>query len=88
MSIRNDIMSRMAFLPRSTQRIGRMVVREPGAVVELRVAELASLCDTDEASVLRFCRAVGFGGYGELREALQHEADELQHHNETLPQVS
>lgn len=89
MSIRNDILSRMAYLPRSTQRIGRMVVREPGAIVRLRVAEVADLCDTDESTVIRFCRAVGFNGYGDLREALQQEADELQQHgNAHIPQFS
>lgn len=73
MSIRSDIMSRMAYLPRSAQRVGRVVVREPATVVSLRIAELAYACDTDEATVVRFCHSVGFAGYGDLREALQHE---------------
>lgn len=73
MSIRSDIMARLAFLPRSAQRVGRIVVTEPAAVVRLRVAELAHLCDTDEASVVRFCHSVGFDGYGDLREALYAE---------------
>lgn len=76
MSIRSDIMSRMAHLPRSAQRVGRVVVREPATVVSLRVAELAHLCDTDVSSVLRFCRSVGYPGYGDLREALEHELHE------------
>lgn len=73
MSIRSDIMSRMAYLPRSAQRVGRMVVTEPATVVHLRIAELAYLCDTDEAAVIRFCHSVGFAGYGDLREALYGE---------------
>jgi len=72
-SIRSDIMARLAFLPRSAQRVGRIVVTEPATVVHLRVAELARLCDTDEASVVRFCHSVGFDGYGDLREALYSE---------------
>lgn len=73
MSIRSDILSRMAYLPRSAQRVGRMVVTEPATVVRLRIAELAYLCDTDEAAVVRFCHSVGFAGYGDLREALYGE---------------
>lgn len=76
MSIRSDIMGRLAFLPRSAQRVGRIVVSEPATVVDLRVAELAYLCDTDEASVVRFCHSVGFDGYGDLRQALAAELAE------------
>lgn len=66
-------MSRMAFLPRSAQRIGRIVLGDPATVIGLRVSELATLCDTDEAAVVRFCHSVGFAGYGDLREALEGE---------------
>lgn len=73
MSIRSDVMSRMAFLPRSAQRVGRMVVSEPATVARLRLRELAYVCDTDEGAVIRFCHSVGFAGYGDLREALYGE---------------
>lgn len=82
MPIRSDILSRMAFLPRSTQRIGRVVVREPAVVVKMRAAELAVLCDTDEAAVIRFCRSVGFPGYGDLLEALRSELAEHPHYDD------
>ncbi|MDO5498478.1 MAG: hypothetical protein Q4F67_02225 [Propionibacteriaceae bacterium] len=80
MSIRSDIMSRMAYLPRSAQRVGRTVVTESATVASLNIAELAYLCDTDEASVIRFCHSVGFAGYGDLREALQHELESAREH--------
>lgn len=73
MSIRTDIQARLSHLPRSAQRVGRVVAREPALVVDMRIAELAYRCETDAASVLRFCRSVGFAGYGELREALAAE---------------
>lgn len=85
MSIRSDIMTRLAFLPRSAQRVGRVVLTEPTTVVRLRAAELAYLCDTDEASIVRFCRSVGFDGYGDLREALYAELlGEPEHEHEAV----
>lgn len=83
MSIRSGILSRMAYLPRSAQRIGRIVVRESADVVQMRVADLAYACDTDEATVIRFCRSVGFDGYGDLREALENEIAEQRGRNES-----
>lgn len=88
MSIRSDILSRMAYLPRSAQRIGRVLVRDPAEVLGMRVAELAYLCDTDEASVIRFCRSVGFDGYGDLRAALEVELHQLTGHRESAVPVS
>lgn len=78
MSIRTDIQSRLSYLPRSAQRVGRVVAQEPALVVDLRIAELAYHCETDAASVMRFCRSVGFPGYGELREALAAELEHVQ----------
>lgn len=87
MSIRSDILSRMAYLPRSAQRIGRIVIRESADVVQMRVADLAYACDTDEAAVIRFCRSVGFDGYGDLREALSNELAEQRRPNESVESV-
>lgn len=72
-SIRTDIQSRLSHLPTSAQRVGRIVAQEPALVVDMRIAELAYLCETDAEAVMRFCRSVGFPGYGELREALLAE---------------
>jgi DNA-binding MurR/RpiR family transcriptional regulator len=72
-SIRTDIRARLPHLPRSAQRVGRLVAQEPALVLDMRIAELAYRCETDTESVMRFCRSVGFPGYGELREALSAE---------------
>ncbi|WP_157988117.1 MurR/RpiR family transcriptional regulator, partial [Jiangella endophytica] len=57
-------------LPPSERRIAEYVIANPAAVVEQTITELAACCSTSIASVVRFCRNVGFAGYREFRRAL------------------
>jgi DNA-binding MurR/RpiR family transcriptional regulator len=52
------------------RRVAAEVVRDPGAAAAKTISDLAAQCRTSGATVLRFCRAVGFDGYRELRLAL------------------
>ena len=52
------------------QRVAAEVVRDPAAAAAKTISDLAAQCRTSGATVLRFCRAVGFDGYRELRLAL------------------
>ncbi len=52
------------------QRVAAAVVRDPGGVAAKTIAELAESCRTSGTTVIRFCRAMGFPGYPELRLAL------------------
>lgn len=60
----------LAGLPPSERRIAEKVIASPAAVVDQTITELAAGCSTSIASVVRFCRNVGFAGYRDFRRAL------------------
>lgn len=73
MSIQSTIEAAASTLPPSLARIARTVREHPSLVVDLTISELAVECHTSVASVVRFCRAIGFRGYAPLRMALAAE---------------
>lgn len=73
MSIQTTIATAVETLPPSLARIARVIGDDPLKVTESTITELALACDTSVASVVRFCRAIGLGGYPALRMALATE---------------
>lgn len=55
------------------RRVADAVLRDPAGTAELSISRLAELCSTSVATVMRFCRSIGFHGYPELRFALARE---------------
>lgn len=51
----------------SEQRVARLILADPAAVVELPITGLAERCEVSVATIVRFCQAVGYAGYGALR---------------------
>ncbi|WP_240183740.1 MurR/RpiR family transcriptional regulator [Leifsonia aquatica] len=51
----------------SEQRVARLILAEPAAVVDLPITGLAARCAVSVATIVRFCQAVGYAGYGALR---------------------
>jgi RpiR family carbohydrate utilization transcriptional regulator len=52
------------------RRVAELVVERPGTVVHLPIAEMASLAEVSEGTVIRFCNALGCSGYQALKLAL------------------
>lgn len=73
MSIQTTIEAATSTLPPSLARIAAVVRENPSLVVDMTINELAHKCSTSVASVVRFCRAIGFSGYAPLRMALATE---------------
>lgn len=73
MSIQSTIEAAASSLPPSLARIAAVVRENPSTVIEMTINELAQECSTSVASVVRFCRAIGFSGYAPLRMALATE---------------
>lgn len=73
MSIQSTIEAAVATLPPSLARIAVVVREKPSTVIDMTINELAQECSTSVASVVRFCRAIGFSGYAPLRMALATE---------------
>ena len=73
MSIQSSIEATMSTLPPSTRRIADAIREDPSVVLQHTISELALLCHTSEASVVRFCRAIGLSGYSQLKIQLATE---------------
>ncbi|MQA84950.1 MAG: SIS domain-containing protein [Streptosporangiales bacterium] len=68
------VRSLLPSLPPAERRVGQRLVEDPAGVAVSTITELAQVCGTSETTVIRFCRAIGFSGYPELRLTLATEA--------------
>lgn len=64
------IRSLLPGLARAEQRVANVVLEDPSAVARRSITEVALAANTSETTVTRFCKAIGFGGYPQLRIAL------------------
>jgi DNA-binding MurR/RpiR family transcriptional regulator len=64
------IRSLLPGLARAEQRVAKVVLENPGTVARRSITEVADAAGTSETTVTRFCKAIGVGGYPELRIAL------------------
>src|SRR5919198_1639967 len=64
------IRSLLPGLARAEQRVAKVVLDNPSAVARRSITEVADAAGTSETTVTRFCKAIGVGGYPELRIAL------------------
>lgn len=55
------------------QRVAEQVLADPAAAARATIVELAERSGTSPATVTRFCRALGFEGYAELRLGIAGE---------------
>src|SRR5215510_3465845 len=62
----------------SMRQVGEQVLADTTATATLTVTELAVASGVSEATVIRFCKAIGFAGYPQLRLALAAEAGRAQ----------
>jgi DNA-binding MurR/RpiR family transcriptional regulator len=60
----------MPNLAPAEQRVASAVVNDPAGAAAKTISDLAAQCHTSGSTVIRFCRAMGFDGYPELRLAL------------------
>lgn len=57
----------------SEQKVADYVLAEPARVVYSSVTEVAERAGVSDATVIRFCRSLGFAGFQELKIALSRE---------------
>ncbi len=60
-------------LPGALQRVAELVLTDPASAARATIVELAERSGTSPATVTRFCRAMGFEGYAELRLGIAAE---------------
>jgi DNA-binding MurR/RpiR family transcriptional regulator len=56
------------------QRVARVIIDEAAGAARLTISDMARRAHSSETTVIRFCRAMGFGGYSELRLTLAAES--------------
>ncbi len=64
------IRSLLPGLARAEQRVAKVVLDDPSSVARRSITEVALAAKTSETTVTRFCKAIGVGGYPQLRIAL------------------
>ncbi|GAA4837011.1 MurR/RpiR family transcriptional regulator [Saccharopolyspora rosea] len=64
------IRSLLPGLARAEQRVANIVLSDPAAIARRSITEVAEAAGTSETTVTRFCKAIGVGGYPDLRIAL------------------
>jgi DNA-binding MurR/RpiR family transcriptional regulator len=60
-------------MPDALSRIGKYILDNPEKVVRSSLAELAVLAQSGEASVVRFCKQLGYSGFRDLKIAMTAE---------------
>ncbi len=69
----NEIMVRIRFqlpsLPRAEKAVAEALLETPEAIAGLTLAKLASETGSSDASVIRFCKRLGYNGYTEFKTA-------------------
>lgn len=55
---------------KSEQKLASLVLENPGKIVYMSISELADLSQMGEATIIRFCRKLGCGGYYAFKMSL------------------
>ncbi len=66
-------------LKRAERKVGDYILKNPHKIQNFTVAYLAAKSGVSEATIIRFCRTLGFGGYQELKFQLAMELVEPIH---------
>lgn len=64
------IRSLLPGLARAEQRVAGIVLADPASIARRSITDVAEAAGTSETTVTRFCKAIGVGGYPDLRIAL------------------
>ena len=70
----NEIMVRIRFqlpsLPRAEKVVAEALLENPEAIMNLTLANLARETGSSDASIIRFCKRMGYHGYSDFRQAI------------------
>ncbi|RYG97669.1 MAG: MurR/RpiR family transcriptional regulator [Alphaproteobacteria bacterium] len=73
MALIASIRSRAPNMTRALQRVANHALEDPNSVLYKSITELAEDARSSEASVMRFCRELGFAGFQNFKLALAQE---------------
>lgn len=67
------IRSNFPALAASEARVATWVLKQPEAIMQLSMAQVAQACGVSDTTVLRFCRNTGFQGYTDLKLSIARD---------------
>ncbi|GGA94001.1 transcriptional regulator [Brucella endophytica] len=73
------IRSHAPTMTRALERVAAFVLADPQSVLYKSITELADEAESSDASVIRFCRELGYSGFQNFKLALAHELATLEH---------
>ena len=72
----NELIVRLRFLiptlPRAERAVAQALLEKPELICFMTLAELARETDSSDASVIRFCRKMGYSGFTDMKQAFAH----------------
>jgi RpiR family carbohydrate utilization transcriptional regulator len=75
MTVRDHIFTTYDQLFDAEKKVADYLLDHPGAAVEMSVAALAGECNTSQATIIRFCKKVGFSGFHQLKIEMAKEME-------------
>lgn len=60
-------------LPEALRKVAEVILGDPAEAARMTIVDLAERSGTSTATITRFCRALGFSGYAELRVTIATE---------------
>lgn len=81
--VRVYIANIMAGLAETDRKVAEFILHHPARVVQLPVKKIASQISVSEATIVRFCKKIGYGGLLSLKAQLKREL--LEESDLTLP---
>ncbi len=72
----NELIVRLRFLiptlPRAERAVAQALLEKPELICMMTLAELARETESSDASVIRFCRKMGYAGFTDMKQAFVH----------------
>ncbi|MGN0371387.1 MAG: MurR/RpiR family transcriptional regulator [Enterocloster sp.] len=76
----NELLVKINFLipmlPRAEKAFAQALVENPEAISRMTLAQVARETNSSDASIIRFCKRLGYHGYSELKQAFSAAAAE------------
>lgn len=72
-SVLDRIRTYQSQMPATMAKIAAVLIDDPKAPLNLSITDLAERAGTSAASVTRFCRMIGYGGYAQLRVGIAED---------------
>lgn len=70
-------------LSTTEKKIADFILHSPEETINYNVSELANASGTSDATIIRFCKHIGYSGYYQLRIMLSREVGRIEHVQET-----